>query len=155
MKTDYEILYDYYVDICTKARNRVIEYLKVGDIKGLLKAKDGVFMMYTYKRKTVTIDEGNIDYVIKQLTKIKSGRKLNETEIQVESCTKWDSDYDNEVHCALCCESRLYSVESEDRITALAKCYADQAMWKIKHQTEGKDTQASIRLIKRLKNEVH
>jgi len=131
MKTDYELLYDYYLERQKEYRQETLDLLNKGETSTF---KNGTAYL---NRKSIEIQIENelplID-VIKRLQEIQNSLKYNHS---VANLSTWHDHEENRTEITV--EYYEYSIAPESNCEATAKHITDSAIWKMKHQSNGKD----------------
>jgi len=131
MKTDYELLYDYYLARQKEYRQETLDLLNKGETSTF---KHGTAYL---NRKSIEIQIENelplID-VIKRLQEIQNSLKDNHS---VANLSTWHDHEENRTEITV--EYYEYSIAPESKCESTAKHIAKSAMWKIEHQSNSKD----------------
>lgn len=143
MKTDYEILYDYYLARQKGYRQETLDLLNKGETTNF-----GHSTSYI-NRKPIEIQIENelplID-TIKILQEIQDSLQYNHS---IASLSTWHDHEENRTEITI--EYYEYSIEPESKCESTAKHIAKSAMWKIEYQSNGKDAIAYKKRIELLK----
>jgi len=131
MKTDYELLYDYYLARQKEYRQETLDLLNKGETSTF---KHGTAYL---NRKSIGIQIENelplID-VIKRLQEIQNSLKDNHSKAILASYYDYEED-----KADITVEYLEYSIKPESNCEVTAKHITDSAIWKMKHQSNGKD----------------
>lgn len=140
--TDYKeiakIIYPHYFMSEIERRAKALACLKYGDFKQLRNISH-----YCIARTQATgLKSTNISCVIEELQKFK--RPDNSDEPRLISYTPFDSEDDESV---IVIEYTVFSVVGEEKCKSLAKHWSESAAWKLKHQPNGKDGKAAMKIL--------
>ncbi len=143
--TNEEILYEFYLNSTIQQRNKSIELLKNRDFITLNRE---CIHWFDKKEKVVELESTSISEVIKELAKIKN--EPNETEPLLQCSIKEyhdESPFGRDTESKIVISSYLYTIVPYEKCESLAKSYTSTALWKIKHQPNGKDTKRYLEII--------
>lgn len=136
--TQEEIVYQYYLKITTKSRDEAIEFLKKRDFSSLHR---NYIHWYDKKEKNVKLESDSISDVIKELANIKF--EDNESEPFLSCCVEVDNDsmFGCNTESSIVITSYIYTIVGFEKCESLAKHFAKESLWKLKHQPNSKDAE--------------
>jgi len=135
--TNEEILYDYYLNQSINSRNEAIELLKKRDFNKLY---SNYFQYIDIASKEIELKSVYISDIIKELNNI----VILDNETEPILISNYNDEH-NET--TIYCSSKIYTIRDLTRCENLAKHYTSSAIFKIKHQPNGKDTKSYEKII--------
>ena len=143
--TNEEILYEYYLNAQIKRREEAIELFNKREFKAL---HNNYIHWFAKKEKVVDLKSTLVSEAIKELAEIKF--EANETEPHLECNFEIkEGVFGSDVESKIVIVSYLYTISPYELCESLAKHYTSQAMYKIKHQPNGKDTKRYLDIIEK------
>jgi hypothetical protein len=139
--TQEEILYQHYLMITTKSRNEAIELLKKRDFSSLNR---NYIHWFDKKEKNITLTSTKISDVIKELSNVKL--KDNESEPHLSSWFESNTD-----EGSIEITSYLYYIVPFEKCESMAKHNTSNSLWKLKHQPNGNDAEATRKILEKYK----
>lgn len=145
--TNEQILYNFHLKNNIKSRNEAIELLKKRDFT---KLNRNYINWFDKKEKIVELKSSLLSNVIKELSKIKI--KDNESEPNLYTISKEEEkgygvNFENEMVLS----SYLYTIVPFEKCKISAKYNTQTAIWKIKHQPNGRDTKSYLEIINKFR----
>lgn len=150
--TNEEIIYEYYLNAQKKRREEAIELLNKREFKAL---HNNYIHWFSKKEKVVDLKSTLVSEAIKELATIKY--EPNETEPQLEcSIHEYndESPFGRDTESKIVIVSYVYTISPYELCESLAKHWTRDALFKIKHQPNGKDTQRYLAIIDKKLNEL-
>lgn len=142
-----DIFYSYYLKEEIKRRNQAIDLYDLCDYESL--RKNHIHYLKTENKQEEVINL-SIDGLLLLLTRVKNELPKNTVFAGLDVIT----DHKDEVFSTD--EEKIfitwieYSVEDENKCSSLARCWANNAEFKMKHQPNGKDGKKAIELYNKL-----
>jgi len=141
MEDNKKILYDFYLAYNKKEREEAIKLIEERQFSKLAKAYHLVHW-YDVKEKEIILKSKLATDVIAELQKLSEKIAPNESDIYVYGGYNED---ENESY--LYASTKIYTIVEFSKCENIANSYASSAMWKIKHQPNGRDTEIYLKII--------
>jgi hypothetical protein len=141
--TQEEIVYQYYLTSTTKSRNEAIELLKKRNFTLLHR---NYIHWFDKKEKNVKLKSTKISDAIKELSNIKF--EDNESEPVLSCCVEEnEAMFGSNTESSIEITSYIYTIVPFEKCESLAKHYAKDSLWKLKHQPNGKDAESCRKIL--------
>jgi hypothetical protein len=141
--TQEEIVYEYYLKSTTKSRNEAIELLKKRNFTLLHR---NYIHWFDKKEKNVKLKSTKISDAIKELSNIKF--EDNESEPVLSCCVEEnEAMFGGNTESSIEITSFIYTIVPFEKCESLAKHYAKDSLWKLKHQPNGKDAESCRKIL--------
>jgi len=141
--TPEEVVYQYYLAATTKSRNEAIELLKKRDFTTLHR---NYIHWFNIKVKVLDLKSTLISEVIKELSEIEFQDNESEPRISTRISTKeWGLGTEDDPRIVITLDS--YTIVPFEMCENLAKHYAKDSLFKLKHQPNGKDAEACRKIL--------
>lgn len=144
MKKDEKILYKHYLKSNTKSRNEAIELLKNRDFNTL---RRNYIHWFERRERVRKLNSTAISDVILALSKVKY--KVNESEPTLSVRLEYEEGFfgisESESYIEIV--SYIYTIVPFKKCRSLAKNCTSNALWKLKHQPNGRDAEACRKTI--------
>ncbi len=145
--TQQEIVYQYYLKSTTKSRNEAIDLLKKRDFTALHR---NYIHWFDKKEKNLKLKSTLISDVVKELASIKY--QDNESEPTLTFCVEEEEEsmFRSNPKSSIEITSYIYTIVPFEKCESLAKHYAKDSLWKLKHQPNGKDAKSCRKILHEL-----
>jgi hypothetical protein len=145
--THEEILFNYYLKYVTKSRNEAIKLLKERNFDLLNR---NYLHWIDKQERSIELESTLLSEVIKELNN--TVYQDNEGEPFLSCCIEEDeSVFRGDTESSIKIISYIYNIVPFEKCESLARNYTNNAIWKIKHQPNGKDAKGYLDIISKRK----